>query len=69
MFMPVAKSIHRKMICEMWMAIETPSVSIPKSTIETRTDSANDRLFERIKRKEEEERKRKENEERKTKEN
>ncbi len=46
MFMPVANSINRKMICGMLMDIET---SILKSPMEKRTDSVNDRLFELIK--------------------
>ena len=49
MFMAVANSINRKMICGMSMAIETSPTSIPKSTMEKRTDSVNDRLFEIIK--------------------
>ena len=49
MFMPVANSIHEKVICGMWMAIETSPTSIPKSNMEKRTDSVNDRNFEFIK--------------------
>ncbi len=47
--MPVANSIHRKMICGMSMAIETSPTTIPKSTMEKRTDLVNDRLFKLIK--------------------
>ncbi len=47
--MSVANCIHRNMICGMSMAIKTSPTSIPKSTMEKRTDSVNDRLFELIK--------------------
>ena len=47
--MPVANSIHRKMIWGMSMGIETSPTSIPKSPMEKRTDPVNDRLFELIK--------------------
>ncbi len=47
--MPLANSINRKMICGMLMGIETSPTSIPKSPMEKRTDSVNDRLFELIK--------------------
>ncbi len=49
MFKPVANSINRKMICGVLMGIETSPTSIPKSPMEKRTDSVNDRLFELIK--------------------
>ena len=47
--MPVANSINRKMICGMLMGIETSPTSIPKSPLEKRTDSVDDRHFELIK--------------------
>ena len=47
--MPVANSIHRKMICGMSMGIETSPNSILKSSMEKRTDSVNNRLFRLIK--------------------
>ncbi len=49
MFMPVANSVHLKMICGMSMSIETSSTSIPKSPMQKRTDSVNDRPFKLIK--------------------
>ena len=42
-------SSNLKMMCGMSMAIETSPTSNPKSTIEKRIDSVNDRLFELIK--------------------
>ncbi len=47
--MPVANSIHRKMICGMLVGIEASPTSIPKGPMRKCTDSLNDRLFELIK--------------------